>query len=53
MILEVSALSKHFGGIKALTDISLTVGKAEIVGLIGPNGAGKTTFLIVSPGSIA
>ena len=44
MILEVSGLSKHFGGIKALSNISLTVGKSEIVGLIGPNGAGKTTF---------
>jgi len=43
-MLEVSGLSKHFGGIKALSNISLTVGKAEIVGLIGPNGAGKTTF---------
>ena len=52
MILEVSGLSKHFGGVKALTDISLAVGKAEIVGLIGPNGAGKTTFLTVSPVSI-
>lgn len=44
MILEVSGLSKHFGGIKAISNISLTVGKSEIVGLIGPNGAGKTTF---------
>lgn len=44
MILEVSGLSKHFGGVQALSNISLTVGKSEIVGLIGPNGAGKTTF---------
>ena len=44
MMLEVSGLSKHFGGIKALSNISLSVGKSEIVGLIGPNGAGKTTF---------
>lgn len=44
MILEVKNLSKLFGGITALSNISITVGKAEIVGLIGPNGAGKTTF---------
>lgn len=44
MILEVKGLSKHFGGITALRNISLSVDKGEIVGLIGPNGAGKTTF---------
>jgi branched-chain amino acid transport system ATP-binding protein len=44
MILEAKNLSKHFGGISALSNISVTVGKAEIVGLIGPNGAGKTTL---------
>lgn len=44
MILEVKGLSKHFGGIAALHNISMSVGKAEIAGLIGPNGAGKTTF---------
>ena len=44
MILEVNGLSKHFGGIHALTNVSLSVAKSEIVGLIGPNGAGKTTF---------
>lgn len=43
-ILKVNNLSKSFGGIKAVTDISLTVEDGQIVGVIGPNGAGKTTF---------
>jgi len=43
-VLRVSNLSISFGGLKALTDLSLTVNQDEIFGLIGPNGAGKTTF---------
>lgn len=43
-VLKVNNLSKSFGGIKAVTDVSLNIEKGEIVGLIGPNGAGKTTF---------
>ena len=43
-ILEVSSVSKSFGGVKANVDISMSVEKGKIVGLIGPNGSGKTTL---------
>lgn len=45
MILEAKSVSKHFGGLKAVNEVSLQVNEGEIYGLIGPNGAGKTTFL--------
>ncbi|MEV6973551.1 ABC transporter ATP-binding protein [Kitasatospora sp. NPDC093806] len=43
-LLEVSGVTMRFGGLTAVNDVSLTVGRSEIIGLIGPNGAGKTTF---------
>lgn len=49
-VLAVRALSKHFGGIRALHDISFSVARGSINSLIGPNGAGKTTFINVVTG---
>jgi branched-chain amino acid transport system ATP-binding protein len=43
-LLEVEHVTKRFGGLLATSDVSMRVGKGEIVGLIGPNGAGKTTL---------
>ena len=42
-VLEASHLGIEFGGLKAVDDFNLTIGRTEIAGLIGPNGAGKTT----------
>ncbi|WP_051400026.1 branched-chain amino acid ABC transporter permease/ATP-binding protein [Haloechinothrix halophila] len=48
-LLEAQHLRKHFGGVKAVDDVSFTIYDGETVGLIGPNGAGKTTtFELVS-----
>ncbi|WP_313469902.1 ATP-binding cassette domain-containing protein, partial [Carnobacterium sp.] len=43
-LLEVKKLTKNFGGLAAVSMVSMELGNNELVGLIGPNGAGKTTL---------
>jgi branched-chain amino acid transport system ATP-binding protein len=50
-LLEIKDITKDFGGLKALSDVSFTLAKGEILGLIGPNGAGKTTLFNVISGT--
>jgi branched-chain amino acid transport system ATP-binding protein len=42
-LLQITALNKKFGGLRAVKDLEVTIKKGELAGLIGPNGAGKTT----------
>ena len=51
-MLEVMALEKSFGGLRAVAEASLQVGRGEIVALIGPNGAGKTTLFAMIAGFV-
>jgi branched-chain amino acid transport system ATP-binding protein len=51
-VLEVNGLTKSFGGINAVSDVSFTLHEDEILGLIGPNGAGKTTIFDMISGHL-
>jgi branched-chain amino acid transport system ATP-binding protein len=53
MLLEISGLTKYFGGLVAVSELDMHVDEGEIVGLIGPNGAGKTTVFNLITGVLS
>jgi len=52
-LVAVGGVTRDFGGVRALDDVSLTVAEREIVGLVGPNGSGKTTLVNLLSGALA
>lgn len=53
MLLEIIEVTKRFGGLTAVSDVSFSIGTGEIVGIFGPNGSGKTTLLNLITGILA
>ena len=52
-MIEARQISRRFGNVTALSDVSFTACPGEILGLVGPNGAGKTTLLEILSGLLA
>jgi simple sugar transport system ATP-binding protein len=52
-ILDLNEISKNFGAIQALNNVSMTMGRGEVVGLMGDNGAGKSTLMRIIAGNFA
>jgi ABC-type branched-subunit amino acid transport system ATPase component len=52
-VLDIRGVTKQFGGLTALKDVTFTVGRGELVALVGPNGAGKSTLFNIIAGAFA
>ncbi|MGH8204129.1 MAG: ABC transporter ATP-binding protein, partial [Steroidobacteraceae bacterium] len=52
-MIEINHLSKRYGALKAVDDVSFNVGSGEVLGFLGPNGAGKTTTMRIVTGFLA
>ena len=52
-MVEIESLTKRFGPITAVNDVSFTVGRGEVLGFLGPNGAGKSTTMKMLTGFLA
>jgi len=52
VLIEMRNITKHYGRVQALTDVTLTINRNEIVGLLGDNGAGKSTLIKVLSGAV-
>ena len=50
LILEVNSVSKHFGGVTALSEVSINLKRGEVLALAGDNGAGKSTLIKIISG---
>jgi branched-chain amino acid transport system ATP-binding protein len=51
-VLAVSGLTRHFGGLMALSDVDINIAGGEVLGVIGPNGAGKSTLVALIAGAL-
>ena len=51
-LLEIQNLSIHFGGVKAVQNVTFSVENGDFIGLIGPNGAGKSTLIHIITGTL-
>ena len=51
-LLEMRNVSRRFGGLRAVSNVTMSIGKGRVVGLIGPNGAGKTTLVNLISGML-
>jgi len=52
-LVQMRGICKNFGGVRALTDVDLSLGRQEVLSIVGDNGAGKSTLIKVLTGAIS